>query len=333
MKAIRTVLLIGSSLLSTVGVSRADTVQLKSGAILVGSVTLMENGDIQIATRFPRVETLTLEREHLMPRSLYDVLDRRTDRDDPEGRLRIGELAESSGLYGLAISDYLSVAELRPDLEEEMTARVERVREAIADRILEDARDLLEEGNARSALLYLHTLQEQYPETRAAKRGAKELMTTAHDHAGESTDVAEKTVPAEKAPKTIEALQKHLGKGDREMRKLKGHEGDSSRDRRAAEKAIRYFESAWEDVRTLPVTAPDPELEAKIRGLRKSVKERLVEAYLTAGSIHLQRYSIPRAEEFCNKACELEPDDKASHALHRLIIEAKINGGIGWGGR
>ena len=60
------------------------------------------------------------------------------------------------------------------------------------------------------------------------------------------------------------------------------------------------------------------------------IEERLARAYLTAGSIHLQRYSIPRAEEYCNKACELQPEDKANHALHRLIIEAKIYGGYGW---
>jgi len=334
MRAIHTMLLIGVVLLSTATAAKADTVQLKSGAILVGDVTLMESGDVQIATRFPREETLTLKREDLMPRSLYDVLDRRTAPGDSDARMRLGELAESSGLFGLAISDYLAVAELRPDLEREMTTRVGRVRESIAGGILEEARNLLDDGNPRSALMYLHTLQELYPDTEAAKRGAKELMTTAHDHAGESTDVAEKTVSVERAPKTIEGVKKDVEKGDSEMRKLKGHEGDSSRDRRAAEKAIKYFESAWKDVKTLPVTAPDPDLQAQAQELRKSVKERLANAYLTAGSIHLQRYSIPRAEEFCNKACELQPEDKANHALHRLIIEAKINqGGIGWIGR
>ena len=47
----------------------------------------------------------------------------------------------------------------------------------------------------------------------------------------------------------------------------------------------------------------------------------------------MQRYSIPRAEEYCNKACELAPDEKSTHALHRLIIEAKIYGSNGWIGR
>jgi len=313
-------------------VSRADTVQLKTGAVLVGDVELAEGGEILITTRFPEKATFTLKREDLVPRSLYDVLDRRTDPKDADKRLQLGELAESAGLYGLAVSDYLIVAELRPELLAEMKQRIERVRESIAAGLLEDARQLMEDGNPRGALMYLHTIQERYGSTKAAKE-AKSLLATTHAHAGAATDVAEKTVSEEKAPKVIKSLQKNLDKGHREADKLKGHEGDSSRDAKTADKAIRYFESAWKEIKTLPVTASDGELQATIKRLRKLGKERLVQAYLTAGSIHLQRYSIPRAEEYCNKACELAPDEKSTHALHRLIIEAKIYGSNGWIGR
>ncbi len=308
---------------------RADTIRLKSGAILVGDVAVSDNGDLVVTTRFPEEATLTLKRDELTPRSLYDVLDRRAGPKDADARLELGELAESAGLFGMAVSDYLAVAQLRPDLRKDMERRVERVREAIAAEILSDARELLEQGNSNGALMYLHTIQERYGETRAAKE-AKKLMATAHEHAGESAEVGKKTVSEEKAAKVITAIRKDLEKADREARKLRGHEGDSSRDRKAAERAIRYFESAWEKIKTLPVAAVDTELQATINRLRTSGKEKLVTAYLTAGSIHLQQYSIPRAEDYCNKACELDPEGKATHQLHRLIIEAKINDGIGW---
>jgi tetratricopeptide (TPR) repeat protein len=332
MNAILKTILVGAALLSAAIPTRADTVRLKTGAILVGDVELAENGDIVINVRFPEEEQITLKRDELEPRSLYDVLDRRTDSGDVGARLRLGQLAESVGLYGIAVSDYLAVAALDPELRSDMEKRVERVRESIAAKILQDAKALLEEGNTRSALMYIHTIQERYGTTEAAKE-AKKLMATAHEHAGSSTEVAKKTVTEEKAPEVIESLKKDLEKGDRETRELGGHEGNSSRDRRAAEKAIRYYESAWEKIKTLPVAAQDTELHDKIRRLRESGKDRLTKAYLSAGSIHLQAYSLPRAEEYCNKACELQPEDKASHVLHRLIIEAKINGGYGWIGR
>lgn len=332
MNAILKAIHVGIILLAAAVPSWAETVQLKNGAILVGDVDLAENGDIVIAVRFPEEGMVTLKRDELEPRSLYDVLDRRTDSGDVDARLRLGQLAESVGLFGIAVSDYLAVAALDPELRSDMEKRVERVREAIAAKILQDAKVLLEEGNSRSALMYIHTIQERYGTTKAAKE-AKRLMATAHERAGSSTDVAKKTVTEERAPKVIESLERDLEKGDRETRKLGGHEGNSSRDRRAADKAIRYYESAWDKIKTLPVAAQDKELLDKIRRLRESGKDRLTQAYLSAGSIHLQAYSLPRAEEYCNKACELQPEDKASHVLHRLIIEAKINGGYGWIGR
>lgn len=332
MSLIRSLPLVGVTLLSAAVASGADTIQLKSGATFVGEVVLKDDGAVQIAARFPRKETLTFSREELQPRSLYDLVDRRVAPGDAEARLSVAELAQSSGLYALAISDYMAVADMRPEREAEMVARIREVKEAIAAEILSEVKLLLEEGHPRVALMHLHSLRELYPDTAAAKRGAKELMTTARARAGASVDVAEKTVSPDRAPKVISELRKDVEKGRKEMQKLQGHEGSSSRDSRAAKKAIREFESAWNMVKSLPVSVPDHELQTEITHLRKSVKEMLAQAYLTAGTIELQRYSIPNAEEFCNKACELQPEDKSNHQLHRLILEAKIyGGGIGWG--
>jgi hypothetical protein len=268
-----------------------------------------------------------------MPRSLYDIYEQRSDPNDAAARLRLGELAEANGLYGNAVSDFMAVAALQPERSAEMDKRIDGVREAIAAGILEDAKDLLEDGNPRSALMYLHTLQERYGSTRAAKE-AQALLKTGRERAGDSADVAKETVTEEKAPKVIESIRKDLEKGEREALKLGGHEGSSSRDSKVADRAIRYFEAAWKRIMTLPVAAAAPELQAEIQRLRQSGKARLAQAYLTAGSIHLQRYSLPRAEEYCNKACALTPEDKANHDLHRLILQAKVySGGYGWLGR
>lgn len=324
MKRTRTSIFLCGIALVAISASHAETVRLKSGAILVGDVEIAESGDLVVTSRFPEETTVTLKRGELTPGSLYDVLDRRAAPNDADTRLQLGELAESGGLFGKAVSDYLAVVQLRPELRKDMEKRVERVREAIAAAILSDAMELIEEGNPRGALMYLHTILERYGKTRVAKE-AKKLMATGHEHAGASADVGKKTVSEESAPKVIASIEKELEKGNREARKLGGHEGDSSRDRKAAERAIRYFESAWEKIKTLPVAADDAELQAKINRLRSSGKEELVAAYLTAGSIHLQELSIPRAEDYCNEACELDPEGKATHQLHRLIIEAKIN--------
>ena len=133
MRTVLRAVLVAAALVSAAAVSHADTVRLKTGAILVGDVELAEDGDIVITARFPEEGTFTLKRDQLEPRSLYDVLDRRTAPGDADARLQLGELAESTGLYGIAVSDYLAVAELKPELRGDMERRIERVREAIAE--------------------------------------------------------------------------------------------------------------------------------------------------------------------------------------------------------
>jgi hypothetical protein len=333
MKRVLKAAFLSAALLLTAAPSQADTLRLRSGAVLVGDVTLTDSGDVMIATRFPEEGTFTYKREELTPRSLYDVLDRRSDPNDPASRLELGELAAAAGLYGIAVSDFMAVAKLKPALKKDMDRRIDRVRESIAAGILADAKELMETGNPRGALMYLHTIEERYSKTDAAKE-AKKLMATGHSYVGAAADVAKKTVSEDKAPKVITSIDKDFKRGELYARRIGGHEGKSSRSSRDADRAIRYFEAAWGKIKTLPVSAGDSELQAKITRLRKWGKERLAKAYLTAGSIHLQRYSLPRAEEYCNLACELQPEGKDNHELHKLIIQAKINnGGYGWIGR
>ena len=46
-------------------------------------------------------------------------------------------------------------------------------------------------------------------------------------------------------------------------------------------------------------------------------------------TVHFQRRSLPEAERYCNLACELDPEYKPSHLLHRLVLEARAVSGFG----
>ena len=180
---------------------RADTIRLKSGAILVGDVAVSDNGDLVVTTRFPEEATLTLKRDeltHALPSTMSS-----TGGPAPKTRMpgwRLGELAESAGLFGMAVSDYLAVAQLRPDLRKDMERRVERVREAIAAEILSDARELLEQGQTQTEPSCISTRFKSDTERREAAKEAKKLMATGHEHAGESAEVGKKTVSGGEGP-------------------------------------------------------------------------------------------------------------------------------------
>ena len=316
-------------LLAIPSTSRGEVVRLVSGETLVGDVRLEGPDKIVLEARFPEERVVTLARDELTPESLFSVLERRTDPKDAAKRKELGELAARLDLKGVAVAEYIAVRRLDPAQSKEMDERITRLREAIAIEVLEDAKDLLEEGNARAAILYLHTVLERYPDSQAAQQ-ARELMPRAHETAGSATDVAP-NASTKPDPKAIDAVQSHVEKGDAAFAPLRGHVGSSVAGQRAAERAIAHYEKAWEAAKKLPVAAAEPELQGRIDTLRERAKQSLVDAYLTAGSIHLQRRSIPSAERWCNKACLVDPDNKRNHELHGQIVDAKsIDSGRGW---
>ncbi len=306
----------------------AESLELRSGQILVGDVVLQEGDTLLVHVRYPDQRDLVLEYQDLTPLSLFHVLERNTDPNDVEGRKRLVVYAEAAGLPGAAIAEYRAIAALDPSLATWAKGEIDTLVEQLADEVMEDANALLEAGNPRAALMYFHTVMERYPGTKAAAR-AKKAIPGAHKLAGKWTEVAEKLVSPEEAPRLLERIQSALAKGDMIRGKVGGHEGRlgiSSIQRRALDRAIHYYERAWKDAIRLPVAPDDEALKSRIESARSDVRKRLVDTNLEAASIQLQRRSIPKAEDYCNRACELAPESKKAHEIHRLILEAKAYG-------
>jgi hypothetical protein len=172
--------------------------------------------------------------------------------------------------------------------------------------------------------MYLHTLREKYPGTQAAKK-SESVAAAAHKAAGASAEVAAQTVAAKDAPRVAAQADGHMAKGDAETAKIGGHVGSTVAAQRAAERAVGHYESAWGLATSLPVAlSGDAKLDARVVSMRETAKRKLVSAYLTAGTIFLERRVIASAEEYCNLACELDPENRESHRLHELVLQAKL---------
>lgn len=322
------IVFVGLALFAGAAIASAETIQLRNGSMLAGAVRLEGTDSVIVDATFPKVATFTLKREELAPESLYGVLERRTDPKDAAKRRDLAELADRSGLKGAAIAEYRAVRQLDPSSAKDLDPRIARLIEGIAADILQDARDLLEDDNGQAALMYLHTILEDYPDTKAAKE-AKSLMQQTHKTVAEAAVVAVKTVAEKDAPGLLDKIAQHLADGDGKFQAARGHESSSVSDQRSAERAIAHYEKAWEAAKQLPVSVTVPDLKTRIETARDKSKSRLVDAYLTAGTIHLQRRSISSAERYCNKACLLDPENKPNHELHGLILRAKAFGD--WG--
>jgi tetratricopeptide (TPR) repeat protein len=313
--------------LSLAAVASAETVRLRDGRMIAGEVRV-EGRTVVVDATFPKVATFTLRRDEIAPESLFAVLERRADPNDVAQRRELADLAERSGLEALAIAEYRTIQRLEPGSAKELEPRIARLYDAIANDLLEEARDLLEVDDRESALMYLHTIVEDHPETKAATE-AKRMIRDMQRTVAEAAAVATKTVPESEAPKLLDRVTESLNEGDEKLEGIRGFASASVKHQRAAERAIRHYERAWESAKQLPVSADTPELRGRITATRERAKSRLIDAYLTAASIHVQRRSLTSAERYCNEAYVLDPENAATHDLHRLIVQAKIFNGSG----
>ncbi|GEM_PF-3041768 len=306
--------------------AQTQRIQLKNGAVIVGTVRVSGVGEVTVQVRYPEVRRLKLERKDVSPESWFEILERTLDPTNIPARIALADFAEKNGLYSFAVAELRRLAEFAPEKRGDLLKKIDAIQDSVAFEILEDAENALERGQPNAALMYLHTILERFPKSGAAAK-ARELMKKAHRAAGTSASVAEKTVPDSKMKKQVAMVMRHFEAGRKILEKGKGHIGrysKASRQRRTLEKALRSFRAAWREARKLPVSSESKEAGTKLSGLRERVKKTLVQTYLDLGSLFLQRLAIQKAEEYCNAACELDPGNRGSHELHGLIIQAKI---------
>jgi tetratricopeptide (TPR) repeat protein len=309
-------------------IASGETVRLKDGRILAGEVRL-EGAFVIVDATFPAIASYRLRREEIAPESLFALLERRAAPDDVAEHRELAQFAERSGLEALAISEHRKVQQLDPATAKELDARIEMLFEQIAQELLQEARERLEDGDRESASIYLHTIVEDHPRTKAASEAKRMIRDMQRTVAEASAPVAVRTVPEKEAKSVLKRATDELARGDEKLERIQGFASSSVRDQRAAERAIRHYERAWEAARTLPVSADSPELRSQITETRGRARQRLVDAYLVAASVHLQRRSITSAEDYVDKAYVLDPQNPSVHELHRLVVQAKIFDGSG----
>jgi hypothetical protein len=311
------------------GTSLAQTIQLRNGEILVGDVQIKDGGNtILVHVRYPKVRDVVLARKDLTPKSLYAIFEKHADRKNADTLWAIAMLAKDARMYGVAISDLVAVKTLDPKKKGAVAAAITDIHELIAGELLQDARDALAMENPRAALVYLHTIKERYPDTKAANE-TKTIMSLAHSRAGARVDIAHKTVSAEMATKVLAKISEFRERGDKSLRMVRGKNRRTvggSRLRRALDKAINYYRKAWQAARKLPVAVAESKLRERIGVARSTSRKLLVGALIDAATLQLVRTSVTKAEEFCKEACALDPENKKLRDVHKTIIEAKAHG-------
>ena len=310
----------------------AQTLELHSGEVVIGRIIDVDENAVKIGVAFPEASIRSIARADIEPRSVYAVLAARMDQEDAKAHLDLAVTCRDLGLFALAIAEAREASRRDPKLSATVDKLIPDLRRRIAAEILQQAESDFADERSGSARLAAHVVARDYEDTAAAK-GAQRLLKKIAARIGP----VPREVTAKEADEAVTAARHDLERTEKDTA-TPAH--GTMRDQRALQRAIARLEKTWERIGNLvgprgnatPVagstSAPTP--ADRLSSVQAELRHRLTGAYLSLGTIYLQRRALPDADEWCNKACELDPDNHHLHRLHELILQAKIVNGWGY---
>lgn len=317
----------------------AETIVLRDGTVLVGAVEGVGEESVTFQLEFPRSERVTIARDRIREVSLFGIMRARLPASDVSGHLDLARWAEKHGLLVQALAEYRPLAR---DEEfagrDEAGERVVLLEETLARALFEQGERYFMRDRPASAKRYFEMVLERYPESTPAGMAADRLASITAELAGrEATSpeapadgIARHAIPSRERAAWeggLARVRRHLAAA----RRLEGRfdlARGSTQDEQAGRQRARRLQQAWAAVGSLEPGSGTPDAE-ELEAIRQEVRERLVRACLDLGRLYLLRSSLHQAEEWCTRACDLDPPQAASHELHERIIDAKS--AAGWG--
>lgn len=297
----------------------ADTIILGSGEVLIGRILELNDTNIRVRVGYPKEETVDVPRDSVTPESLYSILASRSDPDSAEARVKLAKASHKLGLLGHAIAEYREAMRLDPALRERLDKEISGLRDAIAADLLGMIEAAIANEQLVAARLNLEVLVERYADTPSGKRGAT-ILATVEERV--HTLAAGRQVNAKELAAALRKAERLEASSIRVRKDAKGPIIRSSSSRRRREKALKLLEEAWEEIGSLtpPTEGADSFLTTRAR-----IRETLEREYLIFGTYHVGRLSLPRAEDYNVKACELGAEHSTCRRLQEIIVQARIS--------
>ena len=306
----------------------AETLELKTGEVLIGRVLRVDDRVVEMEVGFPEEKTVTIAQEDMTPGSLYTILAAHSNPASAQAHLSLAETSLRLGLRGHAIAEYREAARLDPTLRESVETKVSGIRRELAADLLLEARIASEEARWAAALLTLNVVLDRFADTPSAKEAARLLAEVKREIRATK---AGSRVSAEKLDKAIREAERHEKKAEEVGQGASGYIGLTIKEQKRREKVIANLEKAWNALKDI---AP-PEREAhdfeRFTSVRERIRGKLGQHYLALGTAFLKRRAINSAEDYNIKACELDTESGECHKLQDLIVQARIISGGGGG--
>lgn len=300
--------------------AQIQPIQLRSGEVLLGRVTSIDQQEVHVAARYPEAGQRTIPRDELRPMSLWNILAARADPKDGDAHLDLARSARELGLPGQAIAALREAEHIDPGLQDVVQEEIAELRDEMAQQLLRETREALGDDREAAARLIVEAIERRYGDTSAAEKAA-ELRAEMRTAAG-GRELRE--LEADELQDLLEDARNRL---ERVAAMNLPAAPMSVSDQRLLERAVALLEPVWRRVSEVTAAEDAGQLLEPLQQVQERTKSTLVDAYAGIGSVLAQRQAFPEAQEYAVKACTVDPDGRACHRLYRLI---QLGRTVGW---
>jgi tetratricopeptide (TPR) repeat protein len=320
-------------------------IHLKGGRFVRGTI-VSSTADAVTARHTPEggvEETVTVSADYFDPYFFYGVRDKAIG-DNAKERIELAKYCVDNEMYSRAKIQMDRARAADPQVVEEfMKTEFPKIKEGLAERLLEAGQRALRRGSTKNAKKYASLILTKFEGTKAEAEAEKLLdqvqATIDEKHAKDRErrrELEEKKI--QRAAKTeaaqeerlFEPIDKLMAQGkEANTRGLKAKNTGGARD--AFSSAATKYKHAAKRAEAGLKSQKDPEITKALQETHAQAINGAVQAYLNAAHSLSSRGSYKQAVEFCNKALAVDPDNAEAKTARAEFSTA--NAGWGVGGR
>ena len=277
-------------------------------------------------------ETHTVPAELLDPHSYYLIRNKALE-GDAAGRIQLAKYAVDNDMFPQAKAQMDQARALDPAaVEEFMKTEFPRMKEGLAQRLLETGQRALRRGSTKNAKKYASLILTKFEGT-AAEAGAEKLLAEVEAKNEEATAkkrANRRRVEAEDQEREARVVEADRDKVLRPIEKLID-EANAANTRGLQAKSVtkskdpleqaahKYEQAAKRAAAALKQGAPDEKTKNSLEEMRKDAIDGGVQAYLNLAHSMSARGSYQKAVNYTNKALALDPDNAEAKAARATI--------------
>lgn len=314
-----------------------DVIQLKSGSIITGKITKVDDKSVTIELQ--KGGSTTIEFSLIHPITVYKIKKDRIDDKSAKAHLELAEFAITNQLFSVAEKEFKRALELDESIKDTIAQKLEELKSAEQKSLFEDGVALVKKEEYEEAEKKFRYLMDKYPGTDYAKKANDEIKNLAslikerEEKKRKEYEERLKKLEEERLKKLTAEEKKTIenaGKLVEESKKLNVEGLDiETKDYSKAIKVYKFAEeklsTAKKDIEGILAKSKDVDVIDLAKDKIKEVNQWLVIICNNLANVYVINLgNLIEAQRWLNKTLQIDPSNKFALDLKLYIAQAYL---------